>query len=140
MKALMLSGSRNPEGQTAQAVDAVLKGVAAAGGETERIFLPPLQIERCRQCDDNGWGPCRTAGRCVIQDDFLDLVAKIGEADVVIFATPVYYSDLSESLRVFTDRLRRVCTQESTRRAVKGKPAIAVCVAAEAARRSAASA
>jgi multimeric flavodoxin WrbA len=129
MKALMLSGSRNPEGQTARAADAVLRGVAAVGGATERVFLPPLQIERCRQCEDNGWGLCRQDGHCVIEDDFAKLVEEIRAADVVVFATPVYYSDLSESLRAFTDRLRRICTQEPGRVGIKGKPAVGVCVA-----------
>jgi multimeric flavodoxin WrbA len=93
------------------------------------VFLPTLKIERCRQCDDNGWGLCRKEGRCVINDDMGGLVEKIKEADAVVFATPVYYSDLSESLRAFADRLRRICTHEAGRVSIKGKPAMGVCVA-----------
>ncbi|MBT7165182.1 MAG: flavodoxin family protein [Victivallales bacterium] len=129
MKLVALSGSRNPEGQTAQAAAAVLKGFAEAGGATELVFLPPLRVERCRQCDDNGWGPCRKEGHCIIDDDFGRLIGEVREADVVVFATPVYYSDLSESLRAFTDRLRRICTHEAGRVGIKGKPAIGICVA-----------
>ena len=83
MKALLISGSRNPEGQTAQAAEAILRGVAAAGGEVERIWLPTLNIERCRQCDARGWGLCRQEGRCVIEDDFAGLVTKMQGADAV---------------------------------------------------------
>ena len=129
MKTILICGSRNPKGQTAQAADAVLKGLAKAGASAERVFLPTLKVERCRQCDDNGWGLCRKEGRCVIDDDLGGLVEKIRQADAVVFATPVYYSDLSESLRAFADRLRRICTHEAGRVSIKGKPAIGVCVA-----------
>jgi len=129
MNVVLVCGSRNPSGQTARAADAVLAGVAKAGGTSERVFLPALKIERCRQCDDNGWGACRKEGHCVIADDFAALVEKVRRADAVVFATPVYYGDLSESLRAFTDRLRRTCTHDAGRASIKGKPAVGVCVA-----------
>ncbi len=129
MKAILICGSRNPNGQTAQASDALLKGLARAGASAERVFLPSFKIERCRQCDDDGWGPCRKEGRCVIDDDMDGLVEKIRQADAAVFATPVYYSDLSESLRAFADRLRRICAHESGRKSIKGKPVIGICVA-----------
>ena len=86
MKTIILSGSRNPDGQTARAANALLQGFV---GQGEQIFLPQLNIERCRQCDERGWGICRTEGKCVIEDDFASLVGKIREAAAVIFATPV---------------------------------------------------
>lgn len=129
MKILSISGCRNPNGQTESAVNAMIKGAAKAGATTEQILLPPLRIERCRQCDDNGWGVCRTEGRCIIEDDFSGIVAKMRYADAIIFSTPVYYSDLSESLRTFLDRLRRKCTHEKGRVSLAGKPVIGVCVA-----------
>ena len=129
MKTMVISSSRNPQGQTARAADAILKGVTAAGGYVERVYLPTLNIERCRQCDDDGWGDCRRVGQCVIDDHFDALVAQIREADTVVFATPVYFSDLSESLRAFTDRLRRTCRHEAGSISIKGKAAIGLCVA-----------
>ncbi len=129
MNVLLISGSRNPDGQTASAGNAFAEGVKDAGGETEVIFLPKLSIERCRQCEDNGWGACRSQGRCVIEDDFAAVVEKIRKADALGFATPVYYSDLSESMKSFLDRLRRICTHDSGRTGVAGKPAVGICVA-----------
>ena len=129
MVSVIISGSRNPEGQTAQAVGAARKGMEAVGCDVETLFLPALDVERCRQCDNDGWGLCRKEGRCVIDDDFADIADKIRSADVVVFATPVYYSDLSESLRAFLDRLRRTCTQPPGREGIDGKPALGVCVA-----------
>ena len=129
MKVLLISGSRNPSGQTASAGNAILEGVIQSGGQVEQVFLPQMNVECCRQCDDNGWGICRTQGQCVIQDDFASLVSKIKAADAVVFTTPVYFSDLSESLRAFTDRLRRTCMHESGKAGIPGKRAIGICVA-----------
>jgi len=107
MQILILSGSRNPEGRTGQAINAIRRGVANAGGNTESFFLPELSLECCRQCESDGWGVCRQEGRCIIEDDFSSLVDKIKSSDVVVFASPVYFADLSESMRVFLDRFRR---------------------------------
>jgi len=124
MKLMVISGSRNPEGQTARAAGAVIQGAESAGATTELVFLPEMSLERCRQCDENGWGDCRQKGKCVIDDDLAPLADKIREADAV------YFWDLSESLRGFLDRLRRTVTHHDAGKAGNtGKPAIGVCVA-----------
>ncbi|MGD0780377.1 MAG: flavodoxin family protein [Dehalococcoidales bacterium] len=107
MKVLILSGSRNREGQTARAIKAVQKGIAAGKGKSEVIFLTELKLERCRQCDPDGWGLCRRESRCIIDDDLASVIAKVKDADVLVFANPVYFGDLSESMRCFLDRFRR---------------------------------
>ncbi|MFH0911297.1 MAG: flavodoxin family protein [Planctomycetota bacterium] len=129
MKILMISGSRNPRGKTARCALAVLEGAKKAGATVENAYLPSLTLERCRQCDEDGWGPCRREGRCVIEDDFAGLVERIGRADAVVFANPVYFGDLSESLRAFTDRLRRVSRFGEGRAECNGKPVVGVCAA-----------
>ena len=108
MQIVMVSGSRNREGRTARMLEAVAKGIAEAGGSSETIFLPELNLERCRQCEKDGWGICQTEHRCIIQDDFDSVVTKLKAADVAVFASPVYFFDLTESLRSFLDRLRRI--------------------------------
>ena len=129
MKIAGIFGSRNPEGQTARAADALLQAMANSGWETERVLLPDKTIERCRQCDARGWGLCRSEGKCVIEDDFETLATGLRNADAALFATPVYFSDLSESIRAFLDRLRRCTRHESGKAGIEGKPAIGVCVA-----------
>ena len=42
MKILILSGSRNREGQTARAINAICKGISSAKGKSEVIFLTEL--------------------------------------------------------------------------------------------------
>ena len=129
MRCIIVSGSRNPEGQTARAAAALAEGVKAAGAGCETLFLPAMAIERCRQCDAAGWGTCRTEGECCIEDDFAGIVDELHSADAAVFVTPVYWSDLSESLRAFLDRLRRTSVNEAGKRGLAGKPAVGVCVA-----------
>lgn len=129
MKGIMISGSRNPSGRTAQAAQALLEGLAAKGVECEEVFLPTMKIKRCGQCNDNGWGTCRSEGRCAIDDDLPGIVGKIRESDLVVFANPVYFGDLSESLRAFLDRLRRITRNDAGKERITEKPAVGICVA-----------
>jgi multimeric flavodoxin WrbA len=134
MKVLFISGSRNREGQTARAVEAIRKGVKEAKGETEVVFLTELSLERCRQCDPDGWGLCRREGRCIIEDDLPVLIDKVKAADVLVFANPVYFGDLSESMRAFLDRFRRTLFKPGVAPRPGfpmggGKPAIGLCYA-----------
>jgi multimeric flavodoxin WrbA len=99
----------------------------SAGCEVESIYLTDLNIERCRQCDDDGWGRCREHDECNVGDNFSSIVEKIREADAVAFTTPVYFSDLSESMRAFLDRLRRIARHDKG--GIRGKPAIGICLA-----------
>jgi multimeric flavodoxin WrbA len=134
MKVLIISGSRNREGQTARAIRAIEKGVKQGKSDAEVIFLPELKIERCRQCDPDGWGLCRRESRCIIEDDFPSVSARVKAADVLVFANPVYFFDLSESLRAFTDRYRRTLFKPGAAprpgfSAPNGKPAVGLCYA-----------
>ena len=129
MKVLAILGSRNHDGQTARATGALTAGAKGAGGEVESIFLTELAVERCRQCDENGWGLCRREGRCVIEDNFARVVDSVRAADAVVFGNPVYFGDLSESLKSFLDRLRRITRYEAGKVGLTGKPAVGVCVA-----------
>jgi multimeric flavodoxin WrbA len=129
MKVIGILGTRSPKGQTARAADALLAALEGRGVQVERKFLPTMKIERCRQCDQQGWGLCRAEGRCVIEDDFASIVAQIRSADAALFATPVYFGDLSESIRAFLDRLRRICRHANGKANIEGKPALGICVA-----------
>lgn len=62
-------------------------------------------------------------------DDFGSLCRSVKESDLTVLATPVYWASLSESLRAFTDRLRRTTVHESGKAGINGKPAMGICVA-----------
>ncbi|MBN2420301.1 MAG: flavodoxin family protein [Deltaproteobacteria bacterium] len=122
MKTLVVSGSRNPEGRTAMLINALCRGIESSKGKTEVIYLPQMDIKLCRQCNMDGWGTCRDKDRCIIDDDFPIVLKKINNADVTVFVTPVYFGDLSESMKAFLDRLRRVKSRIPRKPANPGKP------------------
>jgi multimeric flavodoxin WrbA len=106
MQCLAIQSSPNREGLTASLAQAVLTGVKAAGGSTELVHLNQLDIQSCRACD-RGWGRCREENLCILEDAFEALRKKMSTADAVVFATPVYFHDLSESAKRLLDRLQR---------------------------------
>ncbi len=129
MKVVCLSGSRNREGQTGRALEALARGLEAAGASCERRWLPELRLERCRQCNADGWGLCKSEGRCVIEDDLARLVDELAAADLCVFATPVYFGDLSESLHALLDRVRRTTRHPAGLARIEGRRAAGLCVA-----------
>jgi len=132
MNIIGIIGSKDPRGRTAKAARALLRGAGRADASWEMIFLSTLDIRRCRMCDMDGWGRCRRDGHCIMEEDdaFKEVTDKLRQADAAVFATPVYYSDLSEVMRCYLDRLRRVTSNEEVREAgLAGKPVIGLCVA-----------
>ena len=106
MKIAVVWSSPNSDGLTAQAKDSILDGIHAYGCETDEIHLNRLHIEHCKACGD-GWGTCRKAGECVIKDDFAEIYKRLVNADGIVFVSAVYWSDLTECMKAFLDRLRR---------------------------------
>lgn len=105
MKVVAVQSSPSLDGLTSSLAQAVLKGVEADGGENELIHLNRLDIKPCIACED-GCGKCREEGVCILEDAFQRLREKIAKSDALVFATPVYWHDLSESAKIFLDRLR----------------------------------
>ena len=122
-KVVVLWSSPNTEGLTAAAKDRILSGLREAGAQAEEVQLNALRIEHCRACG-NGWGTCRSEGKCVIPDDFAALYDRLAEADGIVFVTAVYFHDLTECMKAFLDRLRR-CDAFTARR-LRGKRCLLV--------------
>lgn len=124
MKVIAIQASPNQDGLTSRLAQAVLKGARNKGAETELIHLNELKLKSCTACN-NGWGKCRDEGICILEDDFQKLTYKITKYDVLVFATPVYWHDLSESAKIFLDRLRR-CETGVGFKTLTGKKAIGI--------------
>ena len=104
MKVVVLSASPNREGLTAACARAAVE--AAIGADTREIRLNGAGIGLCRACG-NGWGTCKTEHRCQIEDGFQAIHRQVVDSDALALVTPVYWGDMSESAKAFTDRLRR---------------------------------
>ena len=129
MKVLVLVGSRDPKGRTARATDALVAGLTAGGATVSRVRLLDRDIRMCVQRGEDGFGDCLEKGVCKLEDGFAALVDELRAADLAVFATPVYWGEMSEIMRAFLDRLRRICLHDEGKKGIAGKPAFALCVA-----------
>ncbi len=75
------------------------QGAREAGNAVETISLKGKSIGFCVGCL-----ACQKTQTCVIRDDAVALAEKVKNADVVVFATPVYYYGPSGLLKTFLDR------------------------------------
>lgn len=128
MKVIVLSSSPNTDGLTAACAHAAVQGVELAGGEAVEIRLNDLKVGMCQACDD-GWGTCRGEHACQELDDFQVVHEQACQADALVLVTPVYWGEMSESAKAFTDRLRRCEATRGADSRLAGKPVIAVAAA-----------
>jgi NAD(P)H-dependent FMN reductase len=102
MNILALNGSPRRTGNTAHLVSEFLRGARAAGARTEELVAEELNLKYCRGCLR-----CNVLKRCAIMgDDWPELSAKILAADVLVFASPVYFHHFTASLKKLLDRFR----------------------------------
>jgi len=128
MNVIVISSSPNKDGLTAACATAAVEGVLQAGGRAEEVRLNDLQVGMCRACG-NGWSTCLDDHECQTEDDFQALHARVLQADACVLVTPVYWGEMSESAKAFTDRLRRCEATRGDESGLFGKPVIAVAAA-----------
>ena len=75
-------------------------GARASGNNVEIISLKDKRISFCIGCL-----ACQTAKQCVLKDDANEIVKKMQKADVLVFATPIYYYEMSGQMKTLIDRL-----------------------------------
>ena len=128
MNVIVVSASPNKDGLTAACAAAAVEGVRQAGGHAEEVRLNDLPVGMCQACD-NGWGTCLRDHECQVEDGFQALHGRVLQADACVLVTPVYWGEMSESAKAFTDRLRRCEATRGDGSGLCGKPIIAVAAA-----------
>ena len=98
-RVLIISSSPRKGGNSETLAAAFAKGAREAGNQVETIYLREKQIGFCKGCL-----ACLKLGHCVIQDDAVEIAAKMHDSDVLAFATPVYYYCVSGQLKTMLDR------------------------------------
>ena len=76
------------------------RGAKDAGNEVEFISLIGKKIDFCIGCLT-----CQLTQECVIKDDANEIAEKVKNADVVVYATPVYYYEMSGQMKTLIDRM-----------------------------------
>ena len=106
-KILIIQGGGRPKGNTAQLVDAFTKGAEESGHQVDTISLLKNEVKGCLGCN-----VCRYGKPCVQKDSFNDLVPKIKEADLLVFASPLYFWTISSRIKAFIERFYCIAEED----------------------------
>lgn len=99
---LVLLGSPREDGNSTRLAFAFADAASALGHRVQSVRVPALDFAPCNVCNE-----CRPSAKapCVLQDDLQSLYPLLHEADVLVWATPLWFHTWSSSLKLLIDRL-----------------------------------
>jgi len=102
-KIMVICGSPRPKGNTNTVADWFIEAARSAGAEVEKINAAAMKYEGngCTSC-----GGCQKIEeyRCVIDDEATPVLARMPQADVLVFASPVYFFGPTAQIKPILDR------------------------------------
>ena len=104
---LVISTSPRKGGNSDTLADQFVCGAQDAGQTVEKITLYDQTIQFCRGCLT-----CVNTRRCVINDDAVAITQKMLTADVIVFATPIYYYGMCGQMKTLLDRANPLYTAD----------------------------
>lgn len=108
MKRILIIETSLRAGSNSDALaEAFAEGARSAGCKVETVSLKGKNIAFC-----NGCGGCYKTHECVIQDDAVPITRTMMGADVIVFATPIYYYGVSAQLKTLLDRSNGLYTSD----------------------------
>ena len=103
MKVLVLRGSPRKNGNSAILTNYFLKGLEkSSSNQIDDYFINELNISPCQGCLF-----CATSKNheCKIKDDMQAINSAYHNADLVVFATPMYWGYMTAQLKIVIDRM-----------------------------------
>lgn len=99
-KVLVVSPSPRKDGNLETLAKKFAEGASASGNEVKVITVQEVDLKFCTGCLY-----CQSHDKCVLNDGMNALYSEFENADILVFATPVYYYSISGQLKTFLDRL-----------------------------------
>ena len=100
MKITLITGSPHKKGTSALLAEKFVEGAKAAGHNVFRFDAAFEEVKPCIGCDH-----CKTDGlACIYNDSMNKLKEQLISADMVVFATPLYYLGMSAQIKTVVDR------------------------------------
>ena len=100
MKKVLIISTSMRKGSNSEILAAeVERGAKEVGHEVEFISLKDKEIKFCKGCL-----ACQKSGKCIINDDANEITEKMKNSDVIVWATPVYYYEMSGQMKTLIDR------------------------------------
>ena len=97
---LVLTGSPRKKGNSNKLADAFIIGALQAGHTTAKFTTADKHIKGCLDCQT-----CFSKGSaCSVPDDFTKLAPLLEQADMVVFATPMYWFSFPVQLKAAIDK------------------------------------
>lgn len=98
---LVLTGSPRKGGNSDKLADAFIAGAKQAGHTVTKYTTADKSIKGCLDCQT-----CfRKGTACSIPDDFKDLAPLLEQADMIVFATPMYWFSFPVQIKAAIDKL-----------------------------------
>lgn len=104
---LVISTSLRNNSNSDILADYFIEGAKSAGNNVEKISLKDKNIAFCKGCL-----ACQQTKKCVINDDAVEIADKMCSADVIVFATPIYYYEMSGQMKTLLDRGNSLYTRD----------------------------
>ena len=110
-RVLVISTSPRHNSNSDALADEFVRGAKEAGHEVEKVSVRNLNIGFCKGClacskkdrtEDFNRG--EGGNICIVKDDMSSVIQKMHDADVVCWATPIYYYEMSAQMKVIIDR------------------------------------
>ena len=98
-RVLIIETSLRNDSNSDRLAESFAQGARDGGNEVEIVSLKGKNIGFCTGC----FG-CQKLGHCVIDDDSNEITEKILESEVVVWATPIYYYEMSGQMKTMIDR------------------------------------
>ena len=98
-KVLIISTSMRNHSNSDRLAEEFARGAEAAGNSVEKISLIGKDIQFCRGCM-----ACQKTQQCVIKDSVAPIIERMKAADAIVFATPIYYYEMSGQMKTLLDR------------------------------------
>ena len=102
-KVLVITTSLRAKSNSDRLAEELIRGAKDAGHEVEQISLKGKEIRFCIGCLS-----CQKTQRCVLKDDAVQIAEKVKEAETLVFATPIYYYEMSGQMKTLLDRLNPI--------------------------------
>lgn len=99
-RVIVISTSLRRGSNSDMLADKFVEGAKAAGNNVEKISLTGKEIKFCIGCLS-----CQKTGACIFKDDVPAIMENVLNADVVCWATPIYYYEMSGQMKTLIDRM-----------------------------------
>ena len=100
MKVLIVSTSLRTNSNSDILARECERGAIEAGHDVEYVSLKGKSIQYCIGCLS-----CIKSGCCVLKDNVADIMEKVKEAEIIVYATPIYYYEMCGQMKTLLDRL-----------------------------------